>query len=311
MNVQLLISSGRGPKSVDLSEKKNQLIVAMIGLAAALLLLASGYFLANYLAPAVSVNGVDKWYTSLLKERQDIKQISEQATNDINALALSLGRMEARSIRLDALGSRLVALAGLGEDEFDFTGIPAVGGPEDNAAAVSSQLPDLLDRFTELQRQIDDRQNKFLLLESILMDRELREQVMPNGRPVTNGWLSSRYGKRIDPFSGKTSWHAGVDFAGKKGSDVISVASGIVTLAKNKYGFGRLIEISHGNGFVTRYAHNSKLMVKVGDKVEKGEVIAKMGSTGRSTGPHVHFEVLKDNKVVNPRKYILGAKKAR
>jgi len=279
MNVQLLISSGRGPKTVDLSEKKNQLIVAMIGFVAALLLLTSGYLLANYLAPAGSVNGVDKWYTSLLKERQDIKQISEQATNDINALAL--------------------------------TGTPAVGGPEDDIAAMSSQLPDLLDRFTELQRQIDDRQNKFLLLESILMDRELREQVMPNGRPVTNGWLSSRYGKRIDPFSGKTSWHAGVDFAGKKGSDVISVASGIVTLAKNKYGFGRLIEISHGNGFVTRYAHNSKLMVKVGDKVEKGEVIAKMGSTGRSTGPHVHFEVLKDNKVVNPRKYILGAKKAR
>jgi len=308
MNVQLLISGGRGPKTVDLSAKKIQLLVAMIIIVAPLLLLTSGYFLATYLAPVATVNGVDKWYSSLLKERQDIQQISEQATNDINALALSLGRMEARSIRLDALGSRLATLAGLGEEEFDFTGTPAVGGPEDDIAAASSQLPDLLERFTELQRQIDDRQHKFLLLESILMDRELRKQVLPNGRPVTKGWQSSRYGKRIDPFTGKTSWHAGVDFAGKKGSDDISVASGIVTLPKNKHGFGRLVEISHGNGYVTRYAHNQKLLVKIGDKVEKSEVIAKMGSSGRSTGPHVHFEVVKDGRVVNPRKYILGSK---
>ncbi|MCW8964638.1 MAG: hypothetical protein OQL16_12640, partial [Gammaproteobacteria bacterium] len=165
MNVQLLISSGRGPKTVDLSEKKNQLILLVIMLVTVLLLLTSGYFLAKYLAPVNSGNGVDKWYTSLLKERKDIKQISERATNDINALALSIGKMEARSIRLDALGSRLATLAGLGEDEFDFTGTPAVGGPEDDISTVSSQLPDLLDRFTELQRQIDDRQNKFLLLE--------------------------------------------------------------------------------------------------------------------------------------------------
>jgi murein DD-endopeptidase MepM/ murein hydrolase activator NlpD len=272
-----------------------------------ILLLAAGFVIASYIAPVSKVDSTDKWYSSLLRERQDIRQISEQATNDINALALSLGRMEARSIRLDALGSRLALLAGLGEDEFDFTGTPAVGGPEEDIGSVSTQLPDLLDRFTELQRQIDDRQNKFMLLESILMDRELSQQVLPNGRPVSNGWLSSHYGKRIDPFTGKTTWHAGVDFAGKKGSDVVSVAAGIVTLAQNKHGFGHLVEISHGNGYVTRYAHNSKLLVKVGDKIEQGDVIAKMGSTGRSTGPHVHFEVLRDGKAVNPRKYILGA----
>jgi len=307
MNVQLLISSGHGPRTVNLSEKKYQLIIATIILAMSILLLAAGFVIASYIAPVSKVDSTDKWYSSLLRERQDIRQISEQATNDINALALSLGRMEARSIRLDALGSRLALLAGLGEDEFDFTGTPAVGGPEEDIGSVSTQLPDLLDRFTELQRQIDDRQNKFMLLESILMDRELSQQVLPNGRPVSNGWLSSHYGKRIDPFTGKTTWHAGVDFAGKKGSDVVSVAAGIVTLAQNKHGFGHLVEISHGNGYVTRYAHNSKLLVKVGDKIEQGDVIAKMGSTGRSTGPHVHFEVLRDGKAVNPRKYILGA----
>ena len=310
MNILLLVSSGRGPKTIDLSERKYQFIGITFLVVISLALLVSGYFLGQKLVPESETNGVDNfWYTSLLKEHQDIQRISEQATNDIDALALSLGKMEARSIRLDALGGRLVTLAGLGEDEFDFTGTPAVGGPEDDASAVSSQLPDLLERFTKLQRQIDDRQHKFLLLESIMMDRELSKQVLPAGRPVKKGWLSSHYGKRTDPFTGKTSWHAGVDFAGKMGSDVVSVASGIVTLAKNKHGFGRLVEISHGNGYVTRYAHNSTLLVKVGDKVEKGEIIGKMGSTGRSTGPHVHFEVLKYGKVVNPKKYIIGASK--
>lgn len=307
MNVQLLISSGRGPRTVNLSETRFQLVTAAIILLVSSLLLAAGFLLASHFSTNNKADNTDRWFSSLLKEHRDIQQISEQTTNDINALALSLGRMEARSIRLDALGSRLAVLAGLGEDEFDFTGTPAVGGPEEDVATVSSQLPDLLDRFTQLQRQIDDREHKLLLLESILMDKELSEQVLPNGRPVKSGWMSSHFGKRIDPFTGKSSWHAGVDFAGKKGSDVVSVAAGIVTLAENKYGFGHLVEISHGNGYVTRYAHNSRLLVKVGDRVEQGDVIAKMGSTGRSTGPHVHFEVLKDGKAVNPRKYIVGA----
>jgi len=308
MNILLLVSGGRGPKTIDLSEKKNQFFTFLFLFLLVLLLLSVGFLTGKYLSTDKDSTNEGKWYSSLMNERQNIQQISQQTTNDLNALALSLGKMEARSIRLDALGSRLAELAGLGEDEFDFTDTPAVGGPENDISAVSSHLPELLDRFTELQRQIDDRRHKFLLLESIMMDQELSKQVLPTGKPVTSGWLSSHYGKRIDPFSGKSTWHAGVDFAGKLGSDVVSVASGIVTLAKDKYGFGKLVEISHGNGYLTRYAHNSKLLVEVGDKVEKGEVIAKMGSTGRSTGPHVHFEVVKHGKVVNPRKYILGAK---
>ena len=312
MNIMLFVTSARGPKSVDFSERKNQLVLLMASLLVVSILLAAGIAVGMYLSPpqvsVVSKPGSNSnWYDSLLSERKSIQEISRQTTNDLNALAISLGRMEARSIRLDALGSRLASMAGLGEDEFDFTGTPAVGGPEDDIASVSSQLPDLLDRFTRLQRQIDDRESKFVLMESILLNEELSKQVLPAGKPVKNGWLSSHFGKRTDPFTGKTSWHDGVDFAGKKGSDVLSVASGIVTLAENKHGFGRLVEINHGNGYLTRYAHNSKLLVETGDKVEKGQVIAKMGSTGRSTGPHVHFEVIKDGKVVNPRKYILSS----
>lgn len=306
MNILLFTSGGRGPKSIDLSRGTPLAWLILTTICIAVLLLFAGFMLGKNMTPMQNNN--DQWYSTLLEDRENIDQISRRTTNDINSLALNLGRMEARSIRLDALGSRLAEIAGLEEDEFNFAGPPAVGGPVDDAYAVSSQLPDLLERFTDLQRQIDDRENKFLLMESILIDQELSKQVLPTGKPVVSGWMSSHFGKRTDPFTGKSSWHAGVDFAGKHGSDVVSVASGIVTLAKNKHGFGKLVEISHGNGYLTRYAHNSSLLVKVGDKVDKGQVIAKMGSSGRSTGPHVHFEVVKNGKVVNPRKYILGAK---
>lgn len=297
----LFISRRWGSKSIDLQSPK---IVINLMLLAGILcfgLVSVGFLLGQQIRHESAT--MANWATTLEEDRRNIQRISEQTTDDLNALALNLGQMEARSLRLDALGSRLAEIAGLDEAEFNFAGEPAQGGPID-AGQASSHLPDLMGRFTELQRQIDDRQHKFQLLESIMMDRELIQQALPTGKPVVKGWLSSRYGYRTDPFTGKRSWHAGVDFAGKSGSDVVAVASGVVTRSGFKSGFGRLVEISHGNGYVTRYAHNSANLVEVGDAVEKGEAIAKMGSSGRSTGPHVHFEVLRDGKVVNPLKYI-------
>jgi murein DD-endopeptidase MepM/ murein hydrolase activator NlpD len=136
------------------------------------------------------------------------------------------------------------------------------------------------------------------------MSRSLSERVTPSGRPVEEGWLSSRYGKRNDPFTGKQDFHKGLDFAGKKGSEVIAVGDGVVSWAGVKSGYGKLIEINHGNGYATRYGHNQSNLVKIGDTVKKGQQIALMGSTGRSTGPHVHFEVLHDGKAVNPSKFV-------
>lgn len=304
--MNLVIIGGRkGPRSIDLSQPRYYFLMGFsVAFIAALLLYAGYYFGQSGTVTSNPDPKVNNWVTTLKKDRQDIQKISQQTADDLNALALNLGQMEARSLRLDALGSRLAKIAGIGEDEFDFNEDPPAGGPADTTALSSSQLPELLQRFTELQRQIDDRQYKFELMESILMDRELIEQALPEGKPVKKGWLSSKYGRRTDPFTGKRSWHAGVDFAGKHGAEVISVASGVVTHAGYKKGFGRMVEVSHGNGYVTRYAHNSKNLVKVGDTVEKGGLIAKMGSSGRSTGPHVHFEVLRDGKVVNPSEYI-------
>jgi murein DD-endopeptidase MepM/ murein hydrolase activator NlpD len=306
MNIFLLVSSKKGPKSLDVTTSRFLLPLTMLLLAVSAILISAGFMLGQYSSDSSRQSGINQWYSSLQQNREDIQRVSQEATDDINALALRLGQMEARSIRLDALGSRLVDVAGLEAEEFDFVEAPAVGGPADSYPH-SNNLKGLLERFTDLQRQIDDRAQKFQLLESIFMDRELEKQVLPNGRPVTKGWMSSKFGRRADPFTGKSTWHAGVDFAGKYGSDIVAVAAGVVKLSGRKSGFGEVVEISHGNGFVTRYAHNSKNLVQAGDMVEKGEVIAKMGSTGRSTGSHVHFEVVADRKLVNPARYIQNA----
>ena len=192
----------------------------------------------------------------------------------------------------------------LDRGEFDFNTLPAVGGPESTEPAATPPLVEVLATLDSLDAEMTDRAGKLSVLESVMMSRSLSERVTPSGRPVEDGWLSSRYGKRSDPFSGKQEFHKGLDFAGKKGTDVMAVGDGVVSWSGERSGYGRLVEINHGNGYVTRYGHNQKNLVSVGDTVRKGQLIALMGSTGRSTGPHVHFEVLHDGKQVNPSSYI-------
>ena len=165
-------------------------------------------------------------------------------------------------------------------------------------------MPDLGAMVDNLDEQLQDRQQQLGVLENLLLNRNLSKQVHPEGRPVRSGWVSSYFGKRTDPFTGRPAWHKGLDFAGRDGSDVVAVAAGVVTWSRERYGYGQMVEINHGNGYVTRYAHNQANLVAVGDKIEKGQTIAKMGSTGRATGPNLHFEVLLNSRVVNPLQYI-------
>ena len=141
------------------------------------------------------------------------------------------------------------------------------------------------------------------------MNQSLNERVYPQGRPVKSGWLSSYFGKRTDPFTGKPANHTGIDFAGKRGDEIVAVADGVVTWSGDRYGYGVMVEINHGNGYSTRYAHNSENRVSVGDEVKKGQVVALMGKTGRATGPNLHFEVLHDGRRVNPVTYIRDSSK--
>jgi murein DD-endopeptidase MepM/ murein hydrolase activator NlpD len=155
-----------------------------------------------------------------------------------------------------------------------------------------------------VERRLDTRDAQLLALENVILSRRLHDAIQPDGRPVLQGFISSYYGERQDPFPGHEAQHRGMDFAGTAGSSVVAVAAGIVTWAGHRTGYGHLVEINHGNGYTTRYAHNQRGLVEVGRTVTRGQPVALMGSTGRSTGPHVHFEVLKDGRQVNPLTFI-------
>lgn len=247
---------------------------------------------------------IDEWQQSLHRQKEDIDSLRDSAQADLNALTLRIGQMQGELLRLNGLGERLVSQGDLDPAEFDFSAVPAMGGPESEQPAARAGFSDVLAMLDQLDAEIGDRKQKLSVLETLLMSRSISERVMPSGRPVDEGWLSSTYGKRSDPFTGKSEFHPGLDFAGKKGSEVVAVGDGVVSWSGPKSGYGNLVEVNHGNGYVTRYGHNQKNLVKAGDTVKKGQQIALMGSTGRSTGPHVHFEVLRDGKTVNPASYV-------
>lgn len=252
----------------------------------------------------VSPEVAAQWAESLADQEIKIEEAKVQAENRLSALTLRVAELQARLVRLDALGDRLTSMAKLENGEFDFSQPPALGGPEADALGDSFDPPEFVDVIDELARQIEDRQHQLDTLEALLANRKLENDIFIAGRPIKKGWMSSRYGRRTDPFSGQIAWHSGVDFAGKEGSDIVAVASGVVTVSGYRQGYGKMVEINHGNGFKTRYAHCKENVAKVGDIVKKGQVVALMGSTGRSTGPHVHFEVYKNGRSVDPASYI-------
>ncbi|MGK0498613.1 MAG: murein DD-endopeptidase MepM/ murein hydrolase activator NlpD [Oceanicoccus sp.] len=241
------------------------------------------------------------------KTRADQKSLAytkKQAEQQIQALTLRMAAVQARLLRLDALGERITAVAKLDRGEFDFSQLPALGGPEAADLGELYQSPDIINALDELTARIDDRQQQLEILETLLANRKIEDEVFLAGRPIQKGWLSSHYGHRADPFTGRKAMHKGVDFAGKLGSNIVAVGSGVVTWSGERYGYGQLVEINHSSGFITRYAHNLENKAQVGDIVKKGQVIALMGTSGRSTGPHVHFEVYKHGRAVDPATYI-------
>ncbi|MEK9823547.1 MAG: M23 family metallopeptidase [Gammaproteobacteria bacterium] len=247
---------------------------------------------------------VAKWREVLKDQQAVIEEVRFEAENNIEASAARIAQLQARIVRLDALGERLTKIGRLEEGEFDFSGTPAMGGPENSLDIASYEPPAYMDLLDQLARDIEDREQQLGVLETLLADQKMQRDVFLAGRPVKKGWMSSGFGQRIDPITGKQAWHNGVDFAGKDGADVIAVAAGVVVYSGPRSGYGKMVEINHGSGYSTRYGHHKALTVKAGDIVRKGEVIGLMGSSGRSTGPHVHFEVFKNGRIVDPASYI-------
>jgi len=249
------------------------------------------------------------WADEIRGQEKHLTELRGQMDSNSQALSRRLAELQARVMRLDAAGGRLTRMAGLDQKEFDFGATPPQGGPESpDVSSPSLTVGESLAALDAFEAQLGERERRLRVVEDLLLANRLQKEVHPSGWPIGEGWISSLFGMRNDPFTGRRAFHSGIDFAGAPKSAVQAVAGGVVTDAGDRYGYGNLVEINHGNGYVTRYGHNSKVLVKVGDQVKKGQTVALMGETGRATGPHVHFEVLLNGIVVNPEKYIEAAR---
>ncbi|WHZ19579.1 MAG: M23 family metallopeptidase [Rhodanobacteraceae bacterium] len=247
---------------------------------------------------------IDGMRQQIAAQKAELQQVRDNAQRDISRMAIKLGELQADSARLDALGQRLVVAGKLDPAEFNFNEPPGVGGPEKSIPPARSLPFDLSVSMEQLGRRFDAQQTQLGVLQSLLTDRDVTASLIPSGMPVKDGYITSRYGERIDPFTGHESFHPGLDIGVPWGASVHAVAAGVVTYAGVRDGYGKVVEIDHGDGYMTRYAHNSKLLAYVGEHVQAGEVISDAGTSGRSTGPHVHFEVWHDGKLVNPLVYV-------
>ena len=251
---------------------------------------------------------LQKEFTALQLEihlqQRKIDRLSMENEQNVNALAVRLSELQAASTRVDALGERLVQMGQLALDEFDFNEPAPIGGAADPESLGAASEPELRLAINSLGVRLRRQSSQLDALQFLMMNRQIENELMPKGWPVRKGWISSGFGERIDPFTGERVQHRGLDFAGTRGSEVLSVANGVVIWSANRSGYGKTVEIDHGNGYQTRFAHNEKLTVAAGDHVTAGQVIALMGDTGRASAPHVHFEVLRDGARINPSKFV-------
>jgi murein DD-endopeptidase MepM/ murein hydrolase activator NlpD len=302
MNLILLCRGTSGTKHVALSPA----LLAMLGASVSLVLAAAlglGYGLARSHGFVPSDARIATLQREVAAQAGEVTLARQTAADQVTALTRRVGDLNAQVIRLNALGSQLAGMAKLDNGEFDFSARPAVGGPEGPSLATGG-VPDLLVDLDDLDFRLEQQSRQLAILGDLMVERKLEAEARPQGRPVRAGYISSYFGRRVDPFNGEWRHHRGLDFSGKAGTEIVSVASGVVTWSGARAGYGRMVEVTHGNGYVTRYAHNARNLVAVGDHVQKGDTIALIGSTGRATGPHLHFEVWHKGRPVDPGRYI-------
>ncbi len=300
----IVVRSGRPSWRCRLRSRYGALL-----LGATLLLVAAGvgigYLVGAQRAPAALMARAHALKSRIEHQKTALADLRTQSQGAINALAARMAQLNAQANRLDAMGAEVVRLAGLKKSGFDFSAPVGEGGPDtgDEQAWKSDKLDSAV---SALSQRLWHEEHQVLALESLLTHKKLNSQIVPRGRPVRNGWISSGYGWRTDPFTGEREFHEGIDFAGREGSKVHAVAAGVVTWAGPRYGYGNLVIVNDGDGYSTYYAHNKKVLVQVGDVIKRGDVISLMGETGRATGPHVHLEVHHDGRPVDPWRFVVG-----
>ena len=270
-------------------------------LAAAGVLLALGSLVGVGARSAVGMAQLEAMQTAETDRKAEVERVRRDAQREVNALAARLAELQAQANRLNALGARLTQAGQLQDGEFEFDKPVGQGG-----AGRASDMPpgELRQRLAALEGQYRTADTQLSVLEQLLFNRALDRNAVPSRDPIANSYVTSGFGGRADPFGGGTQFHKGIDFEADVGDPVLAVADGVVSYSGVRSGYGNVVEVDHGNGYVTRYAHNSRLTRSVGDLVRSGQEIAKAGSSGRSTGAHVHLEVWQDGVVVNPLKFL-------
>ena len=309
MNIIIVRGAHTAPCRIDLASRRMRLLVAAAVGACALFFIALGV-VATLLAANPTrhnLHQVTALRAALNAQNDQLAQLEQDSHRNLDALALQLGQLQAQATRLNALGDRLTQVGKLDDGEFDFAIAPSLGGPENPLADAGMPLP-LQQGLDDLRAEFERQTAQLDVLENLLRDRKIDNSLLPSGMPVAHGYVASGFGARTDPLHGQPGLHLGVDFNAPAGSPVMAVADGVITFADTRGGYGKVIEVDHGNGYMTRYAHNSAFVAEVGQRVRSGETIAKVGSTGRSTGPHCHFEVWLNGRAVNPMAYVKSAR---
>lgn len=273
----------------------------------AVCLVCSAFFLQSMIKDASAVNkGVfNEWQINIENQVSVVRELERRTSTQRGTLNKQLADLNARLIRLESLGDSLVNVSALDKSDFDFSMPVAIGGLATSGSEKMSwtQLSDDIVSFSQLLKR---REIELKVLDSVLFGQRLKDKSELGGYPVDGGWTSSAYGQRVDPFKGVKAWHAGVDITSKdERAKVQALANGVVTYSGERSGYGKMVEINHANGYVSRYAHHRELLVSPGSIVKKGDAIGIMGDTGRSTGPHVHLEVQKNGKNINPARFLV------
>lgn len=306
--MQIILVSNRLSKARAIEVTWWHALLALVGGACGLLATSS---LISYFGVRLAADVGHPLLHSVLRTASDdqARMQDDFLRDNLNAMAVRLGQMQAQLLRLDALGERLSGVAGIKPQEFRFGEPPGRGGalatafpPRDLSLGELGQLVE------SVARDMETRTDYLGILESRLQEQRLRQRMLPTSLPVQVGsWNASGFGWRLDPITGQSAVHEGIDFIAPSGSPILAAAAGIVVAAEYHPGYGNMVDIDHGQDLVTRYAHASKLHVKVGDLVRRGQRIADVGSTGRSTGPHLHFEVRSAGVPLNPARFLQTA----
>jgi murein DD-endopeptidase MepM/ murein hydrolase activator NlpD len=305
--VQVILISHRLAKARTLTLSVRHAVVSVVlALAALAALTAALYWVSLRFAAEWNLPPVQRLLANLHKS--ETERAREFMQQNLNAMAVKLGEMQAQLARLDALGERLSSLTGIRPQEFRFSQTPGLGGAQATSVpAEDLSLAEFSSRLASVSREVEQRADMLGVLEAQLFERTVRMKALPTMLPVEAPFNASGFGMRIDPFTGQRAMHEGIDFIVDPGAPVVAAAGGVVQFAGYHPQYGHVVDIDHGNDLVTRYAHLSKILVQEGAVIQRGRPIGASGNTGRSTGPHLHFEVRFRGTAQNPLRFLQSA----